>query len=345
MRTYVLKIIRNKINSKLIQQAASVIKKGGLVAFPTETVYGLGANALNKKAVSKIFKAKGRPGDNPLIVHIASLSQLNELVKSVPKDAKVLMKAYWPGPLTLIFKKKPLVPSNVTAGLETVAVRMPSHPVALALIKSAGLPIAAPSANLSGSPSPTEGKHVIDDLMGRVPIIIDSGKTDIGLESTVLDITKKPFTILRPGGISFESLNTHVHVVLHSSLRGVKLNAKEIPESPGMKYRHYAPKAKLIVLRGEQHKVSHALHEMAKEFRESGQSVAVLASFGGNFGANHTIIRRNKTEFAKSIFSALREFDKQGASIILVAGVTEKGIGRAAMNRLEKAAVHRVIEL
>ncbi|MBW2988653.1 threonylcarbamoyl-AMP synthase [Candidatus Woesearchaeota archaeon] len=341
-----LKINRNAIDLQLIKRAAKVLRGGGLVAFPTETVYGLGANALDAKAVAKIFKAKGRPSDNPIIVHVSNLKQLRDIVKGIPQSAKPLMRRYWPGPLTLIFRKAQKVPDEVTAGLPTVAVRMPSHPVALALIDEAGVPVAAPSANLSGRPSPTTAEHVIEDLNGRVEVIIDSGSTDIGVESTVLDITKSPFTILRPGGVSLESLSQHTQVRLHPKLKDMEMEADEIPESPGMKYRHYAPKAKLIVLKGAKEKISNAIKELVHQFRLQGLRVGVLAPFSGRYGANVTITcDGDKLRFANILFKALRKFDEEQVDIILVAGVKAAGIGRAIMNRLEKAAVYKVIEL
>ncbi len=344
IKTKIFKINRNKIDLKLIKSAAELIQAGGLVAFPTETVYGLGANAFNPEAVAQIFKAKGRPTDNPLIVHISEFSQLAELVEKVPADAKMLMDKYWPGPLTLILKASKRVPKIVTAGLDTVAVRLPSHPVAMALIHEAGLPIAAPSANLSGKPSPTTAKHVIEDLAGRVGIIIDSGKADIGVESTVLDVSRHPFVILRPGGITLESISKSFKVRLHKSF--IDSSADIVPEAPGMKYRHYAPKAKLMVLTGTQPKLESSIIQLTKELKSQGKRIGVLSPFPADFHANLTITTKNsKHEFATRLFDSLRKFDEKQIDIILVAGVNARGIGAAVMNRLEKAAVYKVIKV
>jgi L-threonylcarbamoyladenylate synthase len=341
--TRVFKINRNNIDIELIRGAARVIQKGGLVAFPTETVYGLGANALDANAVEKIFQAKGRPCDNPLIVHISKTGQLKGLVPKVSAEARMLMDKYWPGPLTLILKKSSSVPDQVTAGLGTVAVRMPSHPVAKALIEEAGVPIAAPSANLSGKPSPTTAKHVIEDMWGKVEIIIDSGAADIGVESTVLDVSKTPFVILRPGGVSLESIARNFKVRLHKGFSG---DEDIVPEAPGMKYRHYAPKARLIVFNGTQSKLESSIRQLSKALRKGGLKVGVLSPFKGEFSSSMTVTTRSsKAEFATELFNALRRFDEHKIDIILVAGVKARGIGSAVMNRLEKAAVYKVINL
>ncbi len=345
MKTKILKINRNNPDLKLIEVAAKTINAGGVVAFPTETVYGLGANALDPKAVKKIFKAKGRPSDNPLIVHVSSIKMVRSLVKKIPRDASKLMKIYWPGPLSIILEKSDIIPDEVSAGLRTVAIRMPFHPIALALIEAAGVPIAAPSANLSGKPSPTRGSDVIDDLEGKVPIIINGGRSDIGVESTVLDMSKKPYTILRPGGLAMESIAKHISVRLHSTLGGT-IGKNEVPESPGMKYRHYAPKARLIVLRGNQNKLTNAIKELAGAFRDQGLKVGVLAPYHEEFESTMTITSgQQKGQMASVLFGALREFDKEKMDVILVAGITARGIGLAVMNRLEKAADYRVIKI
>ena len=316
-------IMKTKIlKANQIKEAAEILKKGGIVAFPTETVYGLGA-ILNKKAVDKIFIAKGRPTDNPIIVHIANKKDIYKLA-SVP-DKKIvnkLIKKFWPGPLTFILKKKKIVPNNVTAGLDTVAIRMPANKIALALIKRAG-PIVAPSANISGRPSPTSAKHVIHDLSGRIDAIIDGGKTKIGVESTVIDITKKPAVLLRPGGVTFEQLKKIIDIEIHPSL--IKKSYIKKPSSPGMKYRHYAPNAKLILVLDKK-----KMKEVIKSYKGK---VGVL-SFGKKYNKNTKVLRNP----SKDLFKTLREFDEEGYDIIISESMEEKGIGLAVMNRLKKAA-------
>lgn len=334
MRTKILKIHSFIKQKDLICTSAAVIKNGGLVAFPTETVYGLGANALDANAVIKIFKAKNRPADNPLIVHIADISQLYELADEVNKDAENLVKKFWPGPLTVVLKKKEVVPGETTAFTDTVAIRMPSHPVALELIKQSGVPIAAPSANLSGRPSPTKASHVIEDLNGKVDIIIDGGDCEVGLESTVIDMRSKPYTILRPGGITFEQINEVLSDIrLFSS---DKIGSQVV--SPGMKYRHYAPEAELILTDNviyfiEKYKILEkkvgvlATDETKSLYQDK---VDVVISVGS---------RNDLNAVARNIFDALREFDHHGVDVIISEIFPEYGIGRAIMNRLRKAAI------
>lgn len=253
--TKIVRINKNDPEIELIDFAANVIREGGLVAFPTETVYGIGANSFNEEAVKKIFIAKGRPQDNPLIVHIAELEQIYDLVEDVPQKAKTLMKKFWPGPLTLIFKKSEKVPYVNTAGMDTVAIRMPSNPIAHLLIKRAEVPISAPSANVSGKPSPTDASHVIEDLYGKVDVIIDGGKCDVGVESTVLDLTEKVPVILRPGAVTLEMLKEVIGNVEvdPSLLKKPKEDLK--PKSPGMKYKHYSPNAEVYIVTGDLEKV------------------------------------------------------------------------------------------
>ncbi|HOI18863.1 MAG TPA: L-threonylcarbamoyladenylate synthase [Candidatus Woesearchaeota archaeon] len=320
------------LSNKNIDIASKIIKKGGLVAFPTETVYGLGANALDQTAVCKIFKAKGRPIDNPLIVHISSKSQLSKLVKKIPIIAKRLIKEFWPGPLTLIFEKKQIVPNNVTCGLDTVAIRMPNNKIALNLIKKSATPIAAPSANLSGRPSPTMFKHVIEDLDGKIDAIIDGGKTKIGLESTVLDITKTPALILRPGGITKEMIEKVIGKV---ELFEVTKPLKN-PPSPGLKYRHYAPKAKIILIEYSKSQRK-TLNLLLKHYK--GQKVAIMTTRQKPKG-NFEFINLGKREISSSrkIFSSFRELDKKGIRIILFEGLKDKNLATAIMNRVRKAS-------
>ncbi len=304
-------IIKPKKNSDL-RLAAETLKRGGLVAFPTETVYGLGANALDGKAVEKIFEAKGRPNDNPLIVHVSDKEELFALVSKVPEKAQKLMDKFWPGPLTLVLNKSKSVPRAVTAGQETVAIRMPNNKIALELIKQSGIPVAAPSANVSTRPSPTEAKHVLEDLDGKIDAIIDGGRTDIGLESTVIDLTSETPTILRPGKITKEELEKVIGKI------EIKTKAGKVAKAPGMKYKHYSPKARVILVRKK---------EIPSLKRKLGTKKTGIILKEGTF-----------EEFAKSLFSKFREMDKRGIEVILVEKIKEKGLGVAIMNRLKKAA-------
>ncbi len=344
VKTRILNINPDNIDLDKLSIAARALKNGRLVVFPTETVYGLGANALDEKAVKKIFKAKGRPSDNPLIVHIAFKNDLKNYVKAIPQSAKVLIDNFWPGPLTMVLRKKDNIPDATTGGLDTVAIRMPSHSVAHKLIEISGVPVAAPSANISGKPSTTTGKHVINDLQGKVDIIIDSGFTDIGLESTVVDVTKKPAVLLRPGGITIESLRRFIKVKLHPAL--VKETEVDNPESPGMKYRHYAPKAKLIVFSGDEEKTNNAINQLLIEVSKNKMKTAVLSVGKKNFDADLVInLGEDKREIARNLFNALRLCDSMDVDVILTEAINKKGLGRAIMNRLEKAALYRVIKL
>ncbi len=320
-----------------IKRAAEVIRKGGLVAFPTETVYGLGANALDREAVIKIFRAKGRPLDNPLIVHVSDMKMINAIAE-MNEVAEKLAKKFFPGPITLVVDKKEVIPSEVTAGLKTVAIRMPSHPIALKLIEVSGVPIAAPSANLAGKPSPTKAEHVIDDLYGKVDLIIDGGETNIGVESTVVDTTVYPVEILRPGGLPIEEIQKIVDVKTF----GRKAVSK-VPKSPGMKYRHYAPEAELIVLYGKREDVIRKIRKICEELREKGLKVGIAATKTKPYSeteAEVVELGEELEEVAKNLFSSLRELDKRGVDIIIAEGVEERGLGIAVMNRLKKAS-HR----
>ena len=326
-----------------IIQSAELLEAKQVVAFPTETVYGLGANAKSDEAVKKVFEAKGRPSDNPLIVHIASEKQLNEIVVEVPEQARKLMAEFWPGPLTLIMKIKPGILSNlVTAGLETVAIRMPNHPIALALIKASGLPIAAPSANTSGKPSPTTAKHVKDDLVGRIAGIVDGGATGVGVESTVLDCTVEIPVILRPGGITLEQIEAVIGTVRHD----VALKSKDAaPKAPGMKYTHYAPKAPLYLVKGNQP----FLQRLVDEKRKDGMKVGVICAteHQPEYKADYVIAPGSLADLhtvAAGLYDTLRQFDALDTDIIFSEMFPESGIGVAIMNRLVKAAGHQIIE-
>lgn len=340
--TKIIKINKDNPEKQKIKIGSEIIKQGGVVAFPTETVYGLGANALDDKAVEKIFLAKGRPQDNPLIVHVSEIEQIKELVQYIPEDATKLMETFWPGPLTILFNKSERIPERVTAGLSTVAIRMPNHKIALELIKEAGLPIAAPSANTSGKPSPTDSTHVIEDLTGKIDMIIDGGATGVGVESTVLDITGDVPTILRPGGITLEDLLIIFPKVKYDAALESK-DSSLVPKSPGQKYRHYSPNAELFVFEGEIEDISTKINEFCNKLTESGKNVGIMATkqTQKKYKSEHVIVAgdRNRPEtIATNLFKVLRDFDKLHVDIILAEGINEKGIGKAIMNRMRKAA-------
>ena len=320
-----------------IRRAAALLRAGELVAFPTETVYGLGADALNGEAAARIFAAKGRPADNPLIAHIAGESGLAGLIAGEPcACARALMRAFWPGPMTLIFPKSPRVPREVTAGLDTVAVRMPSHPVARALIRAAQTPIAAPSANRSGRPSPTTAAHVLEDMEGRIPLILDGGPCEVGLESTVVDVTGVRPRILRPGGVTLEMLEGVVgdvdvdEGVLH------QLQAGSQARSPGMKYKHYAPKGEVTIVTGPR-----AAQEIARLYDAADGRAAILAFSQADYGARRVYRLKNAPG---ELFAALRQLDEDGMETIYAEDVPTTGVGLAVMNRLMRAAAFRVVE-
>ena len=338
----------NENDNNYIEDCANIIKEGGTVAFPTETVYGLGANALNGEAVNKIFIAKGRPSDNPLIVHVASIEDARKLVREITKEALLLMELFWPGPLTIILEKSNIIPVEVSAGLNTVAIRMPAHPIALNLIKASGLPIAAPSANISGRPSPTKGEHVVEDLLGRIDAIIIGDDCKVGVESTVIDMTGHVPTILRPGGVTKEQLEEVLGVVAVDPAIEKGLNLEEAPKSPGMKYTHYAPKAEVVIIKGSKESVIKKIKEMIFENRQLGKEVGVLCFDDTSLEYSNVILKSlgNRDELeviASNIFNLLREFDKTKADIIIAEAVEERHIGQAIMNRLIKAAGYRVI--
>lgn len=317
-------------DAKGIGRAARIIRRGGLVAFPTETVYGLGAAATCEEAVSGIFAAKGRPADNPLIVHVSSLDQVRQLAVDIPSTAFRLMDRFWPGPLSLVLTRSPEVTDAVSAGLPTVALRMPAHPVALGLIRAAAIPIAAPSANRSSRPSPTTACHVLEDLAGRIDAVIDGGSCAIGVESTVLDLTGLRPVILRPGGVSREELES-----LIGPVETARLKNDTAPLSPGMKYRHYAPLAPLILITGTPRRRAALIRSLTSAYRKRGMNVGLLSSPHQR--------KRGKNEIARMLYSALRRMDSRGVDIILAEGITTRGIGEALMNRLQKAAL-RVIK-
>ena len=305
-----------------LQQCADIIKGGGTVAFPTETVYGLGANALDVEAVKKIFEAKGRPGDNPLIVHVYCAEQIPKLVKSVPENAKQLMQRFWPGPLTLIMEKSDAVPYEVTAGLDTVAVRFPKNPVARQFLELCGLPVAAPSANRSGRPSPTKASHVIEDLYGRIDAVIDGGDCDYGLESTVLDVSGEVPILLRPGSVTYEQLCEVLGEVEIGEGVSEKPPEGVIPRSPGMKYTHYSPNADVIVVSGQDENVELYINHQIEKHHKMGHKVGVMVY-------QHVLPR----------------IEQEGADVVFAQDCGEQGIGLAISNRLNKAAGYEIIEL
>ena len=349
METKVAIIKDIKKDIKFIEEAAEIIRDGGTVAFPTETVYGLGANALNEEAVKKIFIAKGRPQDNPLIVHVASKDIYN-LVKEVPPIAQELINKFWPGPLTIILEKKDIIPNMTSANLSTIGIRMPNSEIALKLIELSERPIAAPSANISGRPSPTEVERCIDDLNGRVDYIIGGESSDIGVESTIIDCTVNPPMILRPGGITLEMLREiDSNIYIDKALKS-KPSADLKPKAPGLKYRHYAPKANLKIIRGKNEKTIEIITEMLENYIEKNNDVAIITTDENlnKFDKGNVISlgsEKNLSEIAKNLFEALRKCDDIGVQYILCQGFEEKGVGVAIMNRLSKAAGYDIIDV
>jgi L-threonylcarbamoyladenylate synthase len=342
IKTKIVKINPNNIDYDIIKEAAQIINNGGTVVFPTETVYGIGADALNDEAVDKIFKAKGRPQDNPLIVHIANFSDLYDLASEVPEKAKVLADKYWPGPMTMILNKKGILSDKITAGLKTAAIRLPINEIALALIRESKKPIAAPSANTSGKPSPTEAGHVIDDLMGKVDMIIDGGSTYIGLESTVVDMTTEIPMILRPGGVTIEDI-VKVLGKCEYDPAIIKNDEKIIPKSPGQKYRHYSPKADVIMYKGSIENIVDNIVQDYEKFELEGRNIGIMSTLQTEkyYTGKNTICvgdRNNLLTISSNLFRDLRKFDELGMDVILAESVDEKGLGKAIMNRLGKAA-------
>ncbi len=349
-QTIVLKVDAQQPDINKVQIAASIIKKGGLVAFPTETVYGLGADALNKKAVSAMFKAKKRPKDNPPIIHVENKNDIHKLAKQVPTKADKLMKEFWPGPLTLVFKRSKNVPDVTVAGLDTIAIRMPQHPVALALIKESNCPLAAPSANLAGKPSPTTAQHVLKDLNNRIDAILDSGPTRIGVESTVLDLSVDPPMLLRPGGTPLEALTQVLgDIKLHPLVATEKKLAVENTRSPGMKHKHYAPKAQLIVVEGTISPVMATVKSLISNYWMQGKRVGVLATSETAWAYEADVVkslgsRRKVDAMAANLFRLLREFDEENVDVILAENVPTEGLGLAVMNRLRKASGYNIVK-
>ena len=351
MDTKLVKIEDTKqIKDEELAEAAQILRDGGLVAFPTETVYGLGANALDEAAAKKIYAAKGRPSDNPLIAHISCLEELKPLVAYIPEAGRKLAEAYWPGPLTMVFPKSDIVPYGTTGGLDTVAVRMPSDPVANRLIKLAGVPVAAPSANTSGRPSPTTAQHVWQDMEGKIEMILDGGPVGIGVESTIVDVSGDVPTLLRPGAITMEMLLETVGRVEIDPAIQAPPSADLRPKAPGMKYRHYAPHADLQLVEGETDKVVETINALVKEKLAEGKKVGVICTdeTKDRFpqGEVRSVGLRAKEEtIAHNLFAVLREFDDLDVDCIYSESFSKDHLGQAIMNRLTKAAGYHVLKV
>lgn len=349
METRIVQVDEKNIDKEALREAGRIIRSGGLVAFPTETVYGLGGDALNPSSSRKIYEAKGRPSDNPLIVHIARWEALAAIVKSVPEEAAKLARAYWPGPLTMIFKKSDLVPEETTGGLDTVAIRMPSHKTALNFIEEAGGYVAAPSANRSGRPSPTVARYVIQDLGGRIEMILDGGDVELGLESTIVDMTARMPTILRPGYITSQMLEQTLGRV-EEDVTILRADSGQAPKAPGMKYRHYAPRGELTIIKGPEQKVVDYINTQLDLWRAGNKKTGVIAA-DATVGAYRADVCKNagsrldESAMARQLYRILREFDDEGVEIIYSESFEGAGVGQAVMNRLLKAAGHRVTEL
>ena len=351
METIVANITGNdKEDSRIYDQAGEILRAGGLVAFPTETVYGLGADALDEEASAKIYAAKGRPSDNPLIVHIADMEAVYKLASEVPDTAVRLAEQFWPGPLTMILKKSDIVPDSITGGLGTVAIRMPSHKVAAQLIKRSGVYIAAPSANTSGKPSPTLASHVIKDLSGKIDMIIADDTVDIGVESTIIDLSEDIPTILRPGYITKEMFERVIGRVMIDPAITDGVKAGVVPKAPGMKYKHYAPDADLKIVEGDMDKVVDYINDNTKRLIAKGYKVAVMATDETRHYYTDGIVismghKSDELSVARHLYAILREFDNEQVDYVFSESFETENVGRAVMNRLIKAAGHTIIHV
>lgn len=348
MNTQIIEIDSQNIDLQKMEEAGKLIAGGQLVAFPTETVYGLGGDALDPEASRKIYAAKGRPSDNPLIVHIAEFEDMYRVGKNIPEKAKKLSDAFWPGPLTMIVEKSDAVPDATTGGMNTVAVRMPNHPVALELIRKSGCLIAAPSANTSGRPSPTEASHVAEDLNGKIAMIIDGGQVGIGIESTIIDLTEEIPMVLRPGYITPKMLSEVLgeEVIIDPGIIAADDTRK--PKAPGMKYKHYAPKADMIIVDGPQEQVIAKINSLAKNKKAAGDKVAVIATdeTRDSYDADVILCMGSKLDedaIARHLYKILRECDELSVNAIYSESFATPRIGQAIMNRMLKAAGHQVI--
>ncbi|MCD2493174.1 threonylcarbamoyl-AMP synthase [Lacrimispora sp. NSJ-141] len=349
MITKVVKIDESNISREAVQEAGRILAGGGLVAFPTETVYGLGANGMDARAAAKIYEAKGRPSDNPLILHIARMEELEPLAAEIPEEARALASAFWPGPMTMILKKTAAVPYETTGGLETVAVRMPSHPVANGIISAAGVPIAAPSANKSGRPSPTKASHVIEDMDGKIDMIVDGGEVGIGLESTIIDVSEGIPTVLRPGYITMDMIRRITgRAELDKASMG-QMAPGVHPKAPGMKYRHYAPKAELTIFRGRPETSAAAISAALKKAASEGKKAGVICteeSIGFYEAPVKKCVgsRRDPETIAHNLYDVLRAFDEERVDCIFSESFEDNSLSGAIMNRLIKASGHRIVE-
>ena len=349
MKSRLIRIDEQHMDMALIKEAGDVIRAGGLVAFPTETVYGLGGDALNPMSSEKIYRAKGRPSDNPLIVHIADMDALDAIVQEIPESAVKLAKRFWPGPLTMIMRKSDLVPYETTGGLDTVAVRMPVNRIAQELIRASGGYVAAPSANLSGRPSPTLAKYVVQDMDGRIDMIIDGGDVEIGLESTIVDLTVGKPTVLRPGYITKQMLE-QIFAAVEEDSTMMRDDSGQTPKAPGMKYRHYAPKGDLTVVYGDTESVIAYINAQVNLLRHDNKITGVIATDASIAHYCADVCksvgeRQDEETIAKELYRILREFDDDNVDIIFAEAFDENGIGQAIMNRLLKAAGHKVVHV
>jgi len=353
MYTKVIKIDKDNIDEAALEDlkaAAALLQNGELVAFPTETVYGLGGDALREDAAKKIYAAKGRPSDNPLIVHVADIKQVEKIAKDIPDNAKALMERFWPGPLTIVFNKKECVPHGTTGGLNTVAVRMPNHNVARELIRISGVMLAAPSANLSGRPSPTCAEHVYEDMQERIPMIIDGGQVGIGLESTIVDVTDDRAMILRPGYITKEMLEEVIGEVAVDKAILNPQGSDYKPKAPGMKYRHYAPKADMTLFEGEAKSVIEYINNLTAECEKQGKRVGVIASDEtiDKYDCKDVLsigTREDEATIAHNLYYILRQFDEMNVDVIYSECFKDEKLGSAIMNRLKKAAGYKITKV
>ncbi len=348
MDTKIIVLDSEEMFSENIEEAAKILRAGGLVAFPTETVYGLGANALDENASKKIYEAKGRPSDNPLIVHITKIEDLKTLAKDIPDKAYQLAEVFWPGPLTIILKKKDCIPYQTTGGLDTVAIRLPANQIAQSLIAQAGVFVAAPSANLSGKPSPTTADHVREDLKGRIDMIIDGGKATLGLESTIVDLSGEQPLILRPGCITRAMLTNVIGDIDYDpAILNMNPDLDLVPKAPGMKYRHYAPEGTLIIYEGDINKVILRINDKVKEHLDKGIRVGVIATDETKSYYQYGIVktigsRKDESSIAAGLYGILREFDSLHTQYIYSESFSDNSLGQAIMNRLLKAAGYRI---
>ncbi|MCC8097347.1 MAG: threonylcarbamoyl-AMP synthase [Eubacterium sp.] len=339
-------------SAEVFEKAAEIIKRGGLVAFPTETVYGLGANALDKEAVKRIYEAKGRPSDNPLIVHISSLPELENAAAEISPKAEKLIDAFWPGPLTIIFRKRDIIPAETSGGLDTVAVRFPENVAARRFIRACGLPIAAPSANTSGKPSPTSANHVLNDLKGRIDMIIDGGSTKFGLESTIVSAVGDEITLLRPGSVTVDMLREVVGEIKIDKTILTKPDENLRPLAPGMKYKHYSPLCNITIVKGEREAVLKNMAELAEEAKAAGEKTGIITTaedkaFFESKGITLLDLgcESSPETIAADLFKVLRTCDDMHLSSAFIKAFPESGIGLAVMNRLKKAAGYNIIEV